>query len=96
MGKAQQLTNTSPKMTNDDLPRLLNQIKQNTIKKLESADKTSLVYFDEDSSSVISIYRGDYEQFSIGLANAKDYRIWQEPYLISNLKFFKIERELPF
>lgn len=83
-------------MEDNDLPRLVKQIKDKTIKQLESAVSSCLVFFDQETSSIISISRGDYEQIISGIMEAKNYYLSPEPYMVSNYRFYKIEYDFPF
>jgi hypothetical protein len=83
-------------MTNKDLPRLINGIKSKTLKQLESATSWAYVFIDEETSSILSISRGDHEQIISGIMTAENYNLMPEPYLISGFKFYIIEFNFPF
>ncbi|WP_340110992.1 hypothetical protein [Maribellus mangrovi] len=83
-------------MGQEFLPKWLESMKNRTLKQIESADSWSLVFFDENNSSVISISKNDLDSLKKGLMEINNFEALQEPYLIDGLKFFKVEFKFPF
>ncbi|MCW1148043.1 hypothetical protein [Flavobacterium lacisediminis] len=85
-------------MNKEDLARIINSIRSNSIEQLESANSNCFVFHEKETNSIISMPDRIYENIM-----RKEYRfltqgyvLIQEPYLINDLKFYSIDDPLPF
>ena len=86
-------------MKNEEIIRIVESFRNKTLIQLESASEYILVFLDKERNTVISIDMNIYQ-----LLTGTEYRYYldyyaieKEPYLICDLKFFKVvDSPLPF
>ena len=83
-------------MEKGDQIRVFNAIKHKQLGQLDSANKWSLVFIDNETFSIYSIDISDYEMILNGLLGVENIYIKQESYLFNGFKFYSIEYDSPF
>lgn len=83
-------------MEKGDQIRVFNAIKHKQLGQLDSANKWSLVFIDNETFSIYSIDVSNYEMILKGLLDLDNIYFKQESYLYNGFKFYSIEFDHPF
>lgn len=83
-------------MEKEDEKRVIKAIKQKNLDQLDSANNWSLVFIDNETSSIYSIDTSLYEMILNGLMDVDNIYINQQSYLFNGYRFYSIEFDSPF